>query len=56
MRKWNYDKVQNELTALIHDEKLRSKGLNAKEREIYKKAVLACKSVLSTYTREETSE
>lgn len=56
MRKWNYDKVQDELTALIHDEKLRSKGFNAKEREIYKKAVLACKSVLSKYTREAGAE
>lgn len=56
MDKWEYEDLQFSLLSLISDEKLKSKGLNAKERAVYKKAVLACKSVLSNHNPAEKGE
>lgn len=56
MKKQDYEKMQAELSALMTEEKMRSKGLNAKERRIYKTAVLACKSVLSKYDPEKGAD
>ena len=53
MTKQEYDNLQNELSLLLGSEKLRGKGFNAKERRIYEKAVLACKSVAAKYNPEK---
>lgn len=53
MTKQEYDNLQNDLSLLLDSEKLRGKGLNAKERCIYEKVVLACKSVAAKYNPEK---
>lgn len=45
-----YETMQGLLSNLMQTEKLCDKGFNAKEREVYKKAVLACKSALSGFS------
>lgn len=42
-----YEKLQTELSQLLNTEKY--KQLKNKDKEIYKQAVLACKSVISHY-------
>lgn len=44
-----YQKIQKELSHLMEPEVLRQKWYSAKEMDVYKKSVLACKSVLSKY-------
>ena len=56
MKKQDYDKMQAELSALMSEEKMRDKGLNAKERRVYKTAILTCKSVLSKYGPERGAD
>ncbi|MGN1113472.1 MAG: hypothetical protein ACI4RP_09725 [Acutalibacteraceae bacterium] len=44
-----YQKIQKDLSHLLEPEVLRWKYYNADEMNVYKNAVLACKSVLSKY-------
>ena len=48
MTNYEYEKLQAELSQLLNTEKY--KQLKNKDKEIYKRAVLACKSVVSHYT------
>lgn len=54
MNKSEYDKIQTNLTALMDNDRMKLKHLNAKERDAYKLAVKACKSVLSNYNPSKT--
>lgn len=47
MTNYEYEKLQTELSQLLNTEKY--KQLKNKDKEIYKQAVLACKSVVSHY-------
>lgn len=53
MTSYEYQKIQKDLSYLMNPEVLKHKWYNAKERDIYKQAVLACKSVLSKYNPEK---
>lgn len=46
-----YNSIQEDLTALIDEEKMKAKGLSERDRKVYKKAVKACKSVLSNHRK-----
>ena len=56
VRKWmvermtnkTYEKLQAELSQLFNTEKY--KRMKSKDKDVYKQAVLACKSVVSHYT------
>lgn len=43
-----YEKLQAELSQLLNTEKY--KRMTSKNKDVYKQAVLACKSVVSHYT------
>ena len=53
MDRLEYERIQSELTNLMDTEKMKRKYLNAKEREAYKMAVKACKSVVSSHKPKE---
>lgn len=47
MTNYEYEKLQTELSQLLNTEKY--KQMKGKDKDIYKQAVLACKSVVSHY-------
>lgn len=50
MSRDEYEKIQNDLSHLL--KKLEYKNMTSRERQSYKDAVLACKSVVSNYNLE----
>ena len=52
MTKNEYQKIQNDLDHLI--ENIKFKSLNQNERDVYKRAVLACKSVVSNFSPKDS--
>lgn len=44
-----YEQIQKDLSHLMERDVMRHKNLNKRERDTYKQAVLACKSVISKY-------
>lgn len=54
MTNYEYEKLQAELSQLLNTEKY--KRMTSKNKEIYRQAVLACKSVVSHYEEREVEE
>lgn len=54
MINYEYEKLQTELSQLLNTEKY--KQLKNKDKEVYKQAVLACKSVVSHYAERASKE
>lgn len=54
MTNYKYEKLQTELSQLLNTEKY--KQLKNKDKEVYKQAVLACKSVASHYAEKADNE
>lgn len=48
-----YQSIQQALTDLMENDRKLRYSFNSKERQAYKTAVLACKSVLSSYNPEK---
>lgn len=53
MTKYEYECLQQALSALLDKERLRRKGLSSREKDGYEMGVLACKSVLSGYNADK---
>lgn len=54
MINYEYEKLQVELSQLLNTEKY--KQMKSKDKDIYKQAVLACKSVVSHYAERKGGE
>lgn len=50
MTKQEYESLQQALSTLLNNERLRRKGLSGREKDGYEMGVRACKSVLSNYS------
>lgn len=50
MTKQEYESLQQALSALLNNERVRRKGLSGREKDGYEMGVRACKSVLSNYS------
>lgn len=50
MTKQEYESLQQALSALLNNERLRRKCLSGREKDGYEMGIRACKSVLSNYS------
>ena len=56
MTKQEYKDLQQALSVLLDKEHLRRKGLSGREKDGYEMGVLACKSVLSSYSPDREAD
>lgn len=56
MIKYEYESLQQALSALLDKERLRYKRIGGREKDGYEMGVLACKSVLAGYNADSEGE